>query len=297
MLFDGYLFADYSGARDRSVQRKAIRLARAAGSNRPLLVQAPFTREGLVDEFVADLREASRLGKRICFGQDHQYGIPISLGRELGLADLPWRQAVESLCAGSYGIDAPGLSQARTFGGAFNRWLESQGRAAYFFSATKSSLYGIPSTNPRTSDGASYRLTELCRSSSKVGAPKPFNRLGDNGTVGGQSLVGLVALNGLLSRCRLERITVAVWPFDGLSISDRAYCNAHVMIEPYPTAVREAHVSQSDESDALASVAHVQSADLNSTLERLLDLSGLDSAHAGVARFEGWILSHVPELQ
>ena len=87
----------------------------------------------------------------------------------------------------------------------------------------------------------------------------PFNRLGDNGTVGGQSLVGLVALNSLLSRCRSEGIAITVWPFDGLSVLDRAYSNAHVMIEPYPTAVREEHVSQTDESDALASVAHVQS--------------------------------------
>ena len=131
MLFDGYLFADYSGARDRSAQRRAIRLARAVGSNQPLLVQALFTREDLVEELVGDLRESSRLGKRICFGQDHQYGIPISLGRELGLADLPWRQAVESLCAGAYGPDAPMLSQAGTFGGAFNRWLESRGMAPY----------------------------------------------------------------------------------------------------------------------------------------------------------------------
>ena len=70
----------------------------------------------------------------------------------------------------------------------------------------------------------------------------------------------------------------------------------HVMIEPYPTAVREAHVSQTDESDALASVAHVQSADLAGTLDRLLDLTGLGSEQASVAQFEGWILSHVPEL-
>ena len=233
MLFDGYLFADYSGARDRSAQRRAIRLARAVGSNQPLLVQALFTREDLVEELVGDLREASRSGKRICFGQDHQYGIPISLGRELGLADLPWRQAVESLCAGAYGPDAPMLSQAGTFGAAFNRWFESRGMAPYFFSATNATAfhrYCIPPNNPRQDDRSSYRLTELCRPSSKTGAPMPFNRLGDNGTVGGQSLVGLVALNSLLSRCRSEGIAITVWPFDGLSVLDRAYSNTHVML-------------------------------------------------------------------
>ena len=108
--------------------------------------------------------------------------------------------------------------------------------------------------------------------------------------------MGLVALKNLLSRCSSEHIPIAVWPFDGLSISDRAYTDAHVLLEPYPTAVREAHVMQSDASDALASAAHVQSADRTATLERLLDLSRLDAVQADVVRFEGWIISHLPAL-
>ena len=293
MLFDGYLFADYSGARNRRSQRKSIRLARAAGSQRPLLVCVQLTREDLVDEFVSDLLEARRLGKRICFGQDHQYGIPIALGRELGLTDLPWRQVLDSLCGGAYGEGAPALCQAGQFGREFNRWLTSQGRSPYFFSATKAGLYGIPNCDPRNDSKASYRLTEMCRSSSRAGAPKAFNRLGDNGTVGGQSLVGLMAINSLLSRCRTEGIPVAVWPFDGLSITEPAYADAHVMIEPYPTAVRDAQVKQSDAADAVASVAHVQEADQRGALELLLNLSNLDLEQARVVRFEGWIFSYV----
>lgn len=293
MLFNTYIFADYSGARSRTGQRKAIRVAYADGQHAPVLLERRLTREELVDELLHRLRDATRRGLRVCFGQDHQYGIPVALGRELGLADLPWRNALEALCDGSYGANAPPLGHPSTFARAFNTWLESGGRKPYFFSATKAKLYGIPSTNPRAGDRSCYRLTEMCRPASRAGAPKPFNRVGDNGTVGGQSLVGLVALQRLLATCVREKIPVAVWPFDGLSIRDAAYSNTHVLLEPYPTAVRDAHVPQTDSSDALASAAHLQAADLSCVLEGALDLTALDSTQRSVVRFEGWILAHL----
>jgi hypothetical protein len=297
MLFDAYLFADYSGARDRAAQRKAIRLANADGTHSAVLVDRTFTRDELVDEFVLRLREASRRGQRICLGQDHQYGIPIGLGRELGIAHMPWSDALHALCTATYGRNAPPLSDAATFGSKLNRWLELQGQPPYFFSATKGNLYGIPSRNPRVDVASTYRLTEMCRPASRFGAPKPFNRLGDNGTVGGQSLVGLIALRNLLVRCAREGIPIGIWPFDGLSILDPAYANAHVLLEPYPTAVREAQVAQTDASDALASANHLQAEDRSESLPQLLDLSGLDAVSREIVRFEGWIVSHVPRPQ
>jgi len=294
MLFNTYLFADYSGARARVGQRNAIRLAHAEDLQSPVILARRLTREELVDAFVDHLREATRRGRRVCFGQDHQYGIPFALGRELGVAHLPWREALEALCAGTYAANAPAFDHASTFAKGLNAWLEAQGRLAYFYSATKSSLYGIPAKNPRGTDPSLYRLTERCRPSSNAGAPKPFNRVGDNGTVGGQSLVGMVALRQLLSTCARNNIPVAVWPFDGLSIVDPVYSNAHVLLEPYPTAVREAHVKQTDASDALASAASVQNSDREGLLEHLLDLSSLTPLHGRVVRFEGWIASHLP---
>ena len=260
----------------------------------PVILTERLTRAELVEAFLNRLRDATRRGRRVCFGQDHQYGIPIALGREMGVAHLPWREALEALCAGTYGASAPGLDHASTFASALNAWLKAQGRLAYFYSATKSSLYGIPAKNPRGSDPSLYRLTERCRPSSNAGSPKAFNRVGDNGTVGGQSLVGMVALRQLLSICAREKIPVAVWPFDGLSIGDAVYSNAHVLLEPYPSAVREAHVPQTDASDALASAAGVQNADRAGLLEELLDLSALTPPQRSVVRFEGWIASHVP---
>jgi len=294
MLFDRYLFADYSGAIDKSAQRKAIRLAEASPTTEPIIVTKRFTRDDLVLEFVSRLREASRLGIRVCFGQDHQYGIPAALGRELALDSLPWREVLTRLCGGAYGSGAPWLTDARTFAPAFNRWLQAQSRQPYFYSATKASLYGVPPRNPRDGDKSTYRLTEQCRTTEGSGAPKPFNRVGDNGTVGGQSLVGMRALRRLMTMCEAEKIRVAAWPFDGLSITDPAYAEAHVLVEPYPTAVRERHVAQTDDADALASAARVRDADIDGTLKQLLDLSSLGAVEAATVRFEGWILSHDP---
>ncbi|MDP2662671.1 MAG: hypothetical protein Q8R28_18285 [Dehalococcoidia bacterium] len=289
-----YLFADYSGAQKASAQRRAIRLAQASRRESPKLVEKRLTREELVTELVSRLTEASRVGMRACIGQDHQYSIPYKLAQELSISHLSWRDALRSLCSGSYGQDAPALGHPRTFAASFNAWLVARGLPAYFYSATKGALYGIPSQDPRRGGDSRYRLTERFPSRSGKGSPKPLNRVGDNGSVGGQSLLGMAALVDLLHRCECEGVRLAVWPFDGLSITGSMYADAHVMIEPYPSAVRPTNVVQTDDSDALASTGHTRDMDAADQLAEQLDLSGVDDATAAVVRFEGWIVSHQP---
>jgi hypothetical protein len=293
-LFDEYVFADYSGAFDRSAQRKAIRLARASRKEPAFIVASRLTRDDLVSEFLSLLKDATRRGVRVCFGQDHQYNIPYGLALELSLTHLAWRDAIRALLLGSYAVGAPALSHPKTFASSFNAWLMAQGNRPYFWSATKDLSYCVPSRNPRGADRSLYRLTELCRAESGAGSPKPFNRVGDNGTVGGQSLVGIMALQTLLDLCAHEGVPVAAWPFDGLAITDSAYEHAHVMIEPYPTAVRSPDVAQTDDSDALASTTHLRQVDADGCLGEVLDLSELDPTEAAIVKFEGWILSHRP---
>lgn len=153
----------------------------------------------------------------------------------------------------------------------------------------------MPSHNPRDGDPSCYRLTERCQSESGTGKSKPFNRLGDNGTVGGQSLVGMLAIRSLLQTCAQEKIKIAVWPFDSLSIADDVYADAHIMIEPYPSAVRLGNIAQTDESDALASAIHLRDVDREGGLGRLLDLSSIRFREGAVVQIEGWIISHRPD--
>ena len=294
MLFDEYLFADYSGAFDTRGQRKGIRLAAAFVDQPASIVERKLTRQELVNEFAERLETASRRGKRVCFGQDHQYGLPAGLVNELGLTGYTWRQILDCLAVGAYGEGAPPMNHPKVFARSFNEWLVARGGRPYFYSATKSRLYGVPPYNPRNGDGTCYRLTELRRPSSGTGTPKPFNRVGDNGTVGGQSLVGILAIRALLGLCAVRNVRVVVWPFDGLSILDDAYMGAHVMIEPYPSAVRDPGVAQTDEADASACADHIRLADRLGSLDRMLDLHSLTLADAAIVATEGWIASHQP---
>lgn len=90
------------------------------------------------------------------------------------------------------------------------------------------------------------------------GTLRAFDRIGDNGMVGGQTLLGLLQIDSLLRLCEAEGIRVAVWPFDGLSLEMDASSGAHVMIEPYPTAVRNKRVAQSGSRRSSSSVSVVR---------------------------------------
>ena len=68
-------------------------------------------------------------------------------------------------------------------------------------------------------DPTVYRLCERYPSLFGTGNPKPFNRVGDNGSVGGQTLVGLIKILELIEVCDQEGIPVKCWPFDGMDIA------------------------------------------------------------------------------
>lgn len=293
-IFDEFYFADYSGAASRSSQRKFIRLALASPDKAAEVSAKRFTRDTLLSEFVSLLADATKRGRRVCFGQDHQYGIPMGLLEELSLDSHSWREIIAALVHGNYAPDVPKLSAPSTFGPTLNAWLITRKGRPYFYSATKAGIYGIPSTDPRSRDRTTYRLTEQRRPESKSGSPKPFNRIGDPGTVGGQTLYGLWAIYKLLEACEREMVPIAVWPFDGLDLMEPPYVDRHVMIEVYPTALRNPEVKQSDDADALAAVEAVRDCDSRGSLQTALDLSKLTVAEKRVVAVEGWIFGHRP---
>jgi hypothetical protein len=230
-------------------------------------------------------------GERLCIGYDHQYGIPLAFAEEIGVGRHSWRQALEALLTGTYG--GPPLGHAKMFARELNEWLRARGNKSYFFSATKSKQYGLPATNPRAAkDPSIYRLTEQCQSKFGRGRPKPFNRVGDNGSVGGQTLVGLGKLHELMVACEQLGIPLRCWPMDGLDIGGPKYTGSHVMVEPYPSASRAADVPQSDGADALAGTKLVWEADREGRLRELLDLRELPEIQHRTVMFEGWLAGH-----
>lgn len=274
VLFDAYAFADYRGGQDDG---PGVVLCLALGGGPVCCVAGVSNRETLDRAWKRLLRDASARGARLCFGQDHQLGVPIDFARELELPTDDWRNGMEQLFSGVRGARARD-GKAGEFARIVNDELTARGAKPYFWSATKKG-YGLPSSAPRT-DGQ-YRLTEKSHGF-------PFSRVGDNGTVGGQTIVGLPRILDLLRWAEGERILVAVWPFHGLRVGELSE-RSHVMWEPYPTLVRADGIAQSDLNDAHAATLWARDRDRAGALGLELDLSGLDSAARQRVVFEGWI--------
>lgn len=279
--FDVYLFADYSGAR---VVGDAIVPAIAVGEGAPTVIEGPFTRPGLVELFVNLLTVAHRLGLRVLFGVDHQYGLPLDFGVELELPTHSWREALRALNRElQRSGDGGELTQAEAA-----RRLNERLREPYFWSATNAVSFRLPGRDPRRGHDTTRRLTERRR---ELGGPKPLNRIGDPGSVGGQTLLGLPRLLELLDSCEARAVPVAAWPFDDLELTSPAYEGRHVLVELYPSAVRAEGVPQSDVNDALAAVEYLQRVDTAGRLAGLMDLSQCSTADRERIQFEGWILA------
>jgi len=291
-LFDSYFFADYSGSAGLSGQKKSIKLAYAEKRAECKLVPEPLTRDSLVTKILGFLRTATAKDKRICFGFDHQFSVPFGLLKEIGMAELSWREMLDAFVEGR---GVPPLQHPSTYARQFNEWCKSRGNPPYFYSATKASKYDIPKSDPRKGEVETVtRLTERCENRFGTGNPKPFNRVGDNGSVGGQTLVGLIKLRELLEMCKIEGMPVKCWPFDGLDINSPSYAGSHVLLEPYPAAVRSPGVAYTDANDAIACVQLIQHFDQKGKLVDLMDLGCISNQHKDIVMVEGWIIGYSP---
>jgi len=273
--FDTILFADYSGAASPAAQRRAIALWRADRGGRPRKIHGPFTREALREEILDLLLKATREGRRVLFGIDHQWSWPRGLWAAAGLAELPWREALAALVDGGDG--RPPLGPAHVFAAAFNAWA---GKAIFHCRVRGlARAYALPTLGTWTGDPV--RLAERA-----MAGAKPATRLGGTGAVAGQTLVGLVELHRLLEGARHLGVPVLAWPMDALADDGRS----HVGCEIYPSFCRPRHVPKTDDADALWTCRWASRADL----ARALDLTRAPAAVREAARLEGWILGASP---
>jgi len=269
--FDTFLFADYSGAAAPSAQKRAIALWRLDRGGRPRRVCGPFTRSTLREAILAALVEATREGRRVLFGIDHQWSWPRDLWATTGLAERPWREALRSLVSGDGG--RPPLGPANAFPSAFNAWAG----AAIFHCRVKglARRYGLPTRSAWAGDPA--RLAERA-----MPGAKPATRLGGTGAVAGQTLVGLVELHRLLEDARRLGVPVLAWPMDAVADDGRS----HVGAEIYPSFCRPSRVRKTDDADARWTCLWASRADLAAAL----DLRRAPASVRAAARLEGWIL-------
>jgi hypothetical protein len=273
--FDTFLFADYCGAASPSAQRRAIALWTQDRGGRPRKVRGPFTRETLREAMLASLVDATRAGRRVLFGVDHQWSWPRDLWRAAGLADRPWREALRLLVEGGGG--RPPLGPAHVFPAAFNAWA---GETVFHCRVRGlASRYGVPTRSSWSGDPV--RLSERA-----MPGTKPATRLGGTGAVAGQTLVGLVELQRLLEEATRAGVPVLAWPMDAL-VDDGT---SHVGCEVYPSFCRPAHVRKTDDADARWTCLWASRAGLAAAL----DLRRAPAPVRRAASLEGWILGARP---
>jgi hypothetical protein len=220
---------------------------------------------------LAILVQATRSGRRVLFGIDHQWSWPRDLWTAAGLAGRPWREALAALVEGE--AARPPLGPAHAFPAAFNAWAGT----AIFHCRVRglARAYGVPTRASWAGDPV--RLAERA-----MAGAKPATRLGGTGAVAGQTLAGLVELHRLLEDARRIGVEILAWPMDALADDGES----HVGCEIYPSFCRPRHVRKTDDADARWTCRWASRANL----ARVLDLTGAPAAVREAARLEGWIL-------
>ncbi len=328
-MFDWFAFADYSGARDAAAQRKAIAWAVDRREGKGITVAQGLTRQVLLLEAVALLQEAENQGKRVLFGFDHNYGFPVGFYEALwGEEPDSWEQILEDYYKSVEhfagwkieGKDAAGNPMGETLpgtaaqgrGGAnlmrLEQWSPREwGRVANNQISRQLDIKEGPFWGSRFGpkpdagifraytlpDGRPFVLHDRRLVEMRYRRLKPGYQVGGIGSVGQQTLYGILYLRELLALCRKVGIALHVWPQHGAGIPE----TGHMAVEVYPTlslALEGIRGPRTDAGDAAACVSWMSRMDREGRLEQLLTSSFGETEWAR-AKLEGWVLGVPPE--
>lgn len=295
---DWVVFADYSGARSASEQRKRIALAIDDGRGE-IRVSGGMTRGELLDRVLVLLEEAERMGQRVLLGFDHNYGFPVGFHEALhGELPADWRAVLEGFVLTVWGPG--GWSRRKLADWPVRDWARESnehiglalGTGAGPFYGTQFARYPGPELygHYRLPDGREFRLYERRLAEERLRRLKPPYQIGGIGTVGQQSLYGMLHLYGLLEACRERGISLHVWPMDGTKVPE----GSHVLAEMYPSMHhRPEDGPRTDAGDAQACVRWVRQEERAGRLEHWLTPSFRAEEWERV-RLEGWVLGLMP---
>ncbi|MDF2934687.1 MAG: hypothetical protein K0Q90_60 [Paenibacillaceae bacterium] len=325
-VFDWFAFADYSGAAEAAAQRRAIAWAVDRGDGKGIAVVQGVTRQGLLQEAVALLLEAERKGKRVLFGFDHNYGFPSGFYEALwGAEPVSWEQITGDYCksvehfagwqerGGARGRGEPADNHKKGSCGVdgsmrLEQWSPREwaraanGQITLALGVAEGPFWGSrfgPKPGAglfRTfslADGRSFVLHDRRLVEERYRRLKPGYQLGGIGSVGQQTLYGVLYLRELLELCKEAGVAVHIWPQHGTRIPD----TGHVAAEVYPTlslAMEGIRGPRTDAGDAAACVSWLSRLDREGGLEELLALS-FGEEEWQRARLEGWVLGVKPE--
>ena len=253
-LFDGHVAVDWSANGRPKQGRDSIWLA-ARGWGATAEPENPATRAEAMARIEGLLTRASQAGRRLLCGFDFPFGYPAGTARTLTGRD-GW-EAVWSRIADSV-EDGPDNSNNR-FDAAASLNSSFPGDGPFWGNGLKRDIPGLPRRKPAgwgTNLPPNHRHAE-----SEVRRAQEVWKLVGAGSVGGQALTGIAALERLR-----HRTGAAVWPFETLG---EGAC--HVLAEIYPSLIEPAPGPEvKDARQVMAVAAALHGLDARGALARHL---------------------------
>ena len=219
-LFDGYLAVDWSANSKPKQGADSIWIG-SRGWGGTVLPENPATRSEAVAWIEDLLIRATAAGRRVLCGFDFPFGYPAGTARmltEQGGWEAVWLRIAAVIEEG------PENSNNRfDAAGSLNAAIDGEG--PFWGNGLKRDIRGLPRKKP---SGWGKNLPPNKRhAETEVLRAQEVWKLSGAGSVGGQALTGIAALEGMR-----HRVDVKVWPFETLGEG-----RAHVLAEIYPSLI------------------------------------------------------------
>ncbi|MDE0029283.1 MAG: HigA family addiction module antitoxin [Deltaproteobacteria bacterium] len=270
-LFDRYVAVDWSASSRRERGENSIWLA-VRGMGRRVEYKNPATRQEAMKYIETLLRTATAEGRRLLCGFDFPFGFPAGTAQA-----LTGRAGWEAVwCRVAKLIEDDPRNRNNRFKVAAKLNAHFDGDGPFYGNGLQEDIPGLPRNKPRW--GAN--LPPTCRyAESKVKSAQEVWKLLGNGSVGGQALTGIAALEHL-RHCTGAR----VWPFETLGEG-----RSHVLAEIYPSLIEPDPGPEVKDRRQVGAVAiALQTLDEDGELGRYLDVPS--EMPATVRQEEGLIL-------
>ena len=221
-LFDGYVVVDWSSSAAPARGANSIWVG-VCDKDGPVELKNPDTRQEAINYIESLLDEATVQGGRLLCGFDFPFGYPEGTARKF--ADGDGWEAVWAQIAGHI-EDGPNNANNRfQVAARLNQVFDGEG--PFWGNGLKRDIDGLPRKRPQ--DGWGGNLPRSLRhAEEEVPKAQEVWKLNGAGSVGGQALTGIAALE----RLRQRRGDVRIWPFETLGEGP-----AHVLAEIYPSLI------------------------------------------------------------
>jgi hypothetical protein len=223
MRFDIVAMADYSGAHSESAQKKHIYLTTFIRSEHKVSITSMITRNQLRQKMEHVLVDATTKNQVVLIGLDHNFGFPVGFAKQVVTGHvMGWFEQFNCL-----------TEKRRLVNLGPRNWADLINQKLSIPALREKGPFWGPNFNPSRKPVRMFSKLQMSARrlvEERCHGMKSIFQLGGAGSVGLQSLHGMVQLFKIIEFCRRQNIPVHIWPFDGWNVPQ----NKHLIIEIYP---------------------------------------------------------------